>query len=409
MTVTSTDAERRTESGSAVFFSPSRRLDRDGLTGVRALAALLVLGFHLNALVGPRRMYLDLGFTRFEVTHILTIGWVGVSVFFVLSGFLLTVHFLERMRDRQRREVLVPYLRARVQRVVPAYWARILVALAIAWITTGRMPDWAPYIPVHFVFLQNLEYAWHFRIDGIFWSLPVEFTFYLLLPFAMSWIVAAGKTPVTRAFAVAALSLAVAVSWRMFAAKMTEGMGQPALFFLALIQWPGLVDQFMFGMAAAALFVHLGAPDGERDARWSRRGDLVALGGAVALVAAMYLVHRRVDDFWQAGALFYFWHSVAAAAVATLIFGVAIHGRLARAVFANRAIVFVGMVSYSLYLWHMEIARQLAERFDAPGLGLAAFSAIAVPAILAAAALSYYLVERPFLRAMARSRATAGG
>jgi peptidoglycan/LPS O-acetylase OafA/YrhL len=95
---------------------------------------------------------------------------------------------------------------------------------------------------------------------------------------------------------------------------------------------------------------------------------------------------------------------MAAACIAIAAAGIAARGPLARALFENRAAVFLGTVSYSLYLWHWPIAAALAARLDAHAQGLARFSALAVPAVVAAAALSYFAVERPFLR-LKRARA----
>jgi peptidoglycan/LPS O-acetylase OafA/YrhL len=408
MSVTLENAERRADETARRFFSPAR-FERAGLTGVRALAACLVMGFHLNALVGPKRMYLGFDFARVEVTHLLTIGWVGVNVFFVLSGFLLAIHLFERMQDRPRSQVMRSYLRARVLRIVPAYWARIFISLAIAWIVLGEHPPWTRYVPAHLVLVHEGSYKAHGTIDAVFWTLPVEFSFYLILPFAMAWIMRArpdGPAPrVSRAFAFAAAAVALAIAWRAMSFAVYGDRDLGKLFWLSTAQWPGLFDQFAIGMAAATLFVHLGMPEGERDRRWARLGDAIAIAGLAGLIGLMYLMHVLFDRYWTGSWTFYLWNPAVGLSVAALIFGVAVHGPIARAAFANRLIVFVGTVSYSLYLWHAEIGDALSTHLGgAPRLGFWKFFAIAVPAVLAASALSYYFVERPFLRMKSRAQ-----
>ena len=403
MSVPLENAERRAGETARRFFSPGTRFERAGLTGVRALAACLVMGFHLNALVGPKRMYL----AGFEVTHLLTIGWVGVNVFFVLSGFLLAIHLFERMQDRSRSDVMRSYLRARVLRIVPAYWARIFIALAIAWIALGEHPPWTRYIPAHLVLVHEGSYKAHGTIDAVFWTLPVEFTFYLILPVAMAWILGVrsqGAGPrVPRAIAFAAAAVALAIAWRLMSFAVYGDRDLGKLFWLSTAQWPGLFDQFAIGVAAAMLFVHLGMPDGARERRWARIGDTLAFAGLAGLVALMYVMHVLFDRYWTGSWTFYLWNPLVGVSVAAMIFGVAVHGPAARAAFANRAIVFVGTVSYSLYLWHAELGDVLSTQLGgAPRLGFWKFFAIAVPTILAASALSYYLVERPFLRMKSR-------
>ena len=84
--------------------------------------------------------------------------------------------------------------------------------------------------------------------------------------------------------------------------------------------------------------------------------------------------------------------------MACLVVGVASRGSLARAIFENRHIVWLGTISYSVYLWHPFLIAQVAKAIGADAHGLAYLAAYALPAIVAVSAASYYMVERPFLR-----------
>ena len=106
---------------------PGRRLRHvDGLTGVRALAALWVLAHHLNAIVGPRVLRVPVAGIEVDITPLLTCGWVGVDIFFVLSGFLLTRQLLDAYESGPAGEANRRFLLHRVLRVYPAYLAQIL-------------------------------------------------------------------------------------------------------------------------------------------------------------------------------------------------------------------------------------------------------------------------------------------
>jgi peptidoglycan/LPS O-acetylase OafA/YrhL len=364
------------------FFSP-------GLTGLRALAAFLVVGFHLNGLMVPRRLTL----AGIDVTPLVTIGWVGVAVFFVLSGFLITVHLIERRASGGVLETYPAYLRDRVLRVVPAYWAQIAILFAIGWIATGSMPAWASTIPAHLAFLQNFRMDTHSAINGVFWSLPVEFMFYILAPFlvALTWRPQASLAGIAaRAAVVAAAGIAVAVAWRAFCVRHW-GTDVATLFWASATHLPGHTDQFAIGMAAALLFTAAGerAPHG-------RASDALVVAGLVALAGSMYLIDFRVEDYWKDSALFHGWLTLAASAISLVVLGVAGRGPLARALFESRIVLWLGTVSYSVYLWHWIIGPPIGAWLGASGRLV--FGPVALAAILATAAASYYLVERPFLR-----------
>ena len=327
------------------FFS-GERFSRPGLTGLRALAAGWVMAFHLNAFVGPVPLHVDLGFARFETTHLLTEGWVGVDIFFVLSGFLLTLHVLERAGEGTFGARYATYLRGRVLRVVPAYWAQIAVLLAAALLLTGALPPWTRDVPAHLVFLQNLSERAHAAINGIYWTLPVEFSFYLVLPFVVAWLCGRGEAPSrSRALAAVVAAIAITLAWRVNALRIAGGT--PSLFWHTAAFLPGSIDQFAWGVAAATVFR---LRPGARHGTDGRLGDALLAAGAIALVAWMHVLHVRVEGFWSGSWLYYAWHPVAGACIAAMVFGVACGGRLARAAFENAPVLWLGTVSYSV--WH---------------------------------------------------------
>jgi peptidoglycan/LPS O-acetylase OafA/YrhL len=370
------------------FFSGGR-FSRPGLTGLRALAAWWVVAFHLNALAGPRPMLVDVGGFTLDLTPLLTEGWVGVNLFFVLSGFLLTVHLLERRDGVPREQLHREYLWARIRRVVPAYWAQLLVLLAMAVAAGHALPHWAAYVPVHLAFLQNTTLVGHNAINGVYWTLPVEFTFYLVLPFLVARLPKSGAVPPW----LVPGAIALAVAWRLATMAMFGDQGVPALFWSTNAQFPGLCDQFAWGIAAGTLYVR------RRDAG-GPASDLLWVAGLLGLLAWMQALHRGIDGFWSGGWIFYAWHPLAGACIAAMVYGVACGGVLARAVFENRLVLALGLVSYSTYLWHFIVAAKLLPAWG--HAGLLRYALVAVPAIVLVSAVSFVLTERPFLRQKAR-------
>ena len=377
------------------------RFFSDGLTGVRALAALWVTLHHLNALVGPRVYAIEVAGFELRLHPLLTVGWVGATMFFVLSGFLLTTHLMESQHARWPRTQFRGYFVARIRRVFPAYWAQLVILFAVVAAATRALPEWADTIPLHIPMIHNLTERANWAINGVYWTLPIEFSFYLCLPFIARWLLAAearGGAARWRTLILLVLG-ALAISWSYRYLVFAAYRDTPVTRIVWVIsQLPGSIEQFVLGTACAAAW-RWARQDGRAWAIAPRAGMGSALCAAslLALVAWMYFLDSIFAVFWKGHWAVYTWYSGAAACVALLLLSIAMSGALPRLLFENRATVFLGTISYSLYLWHFPVALALAQFVDVEGLGLARFTLLAMPLILVVSALSYYLVERPFL------------
>jgi peptidoglycan/LPS O-acetylase OafA/YrhL len=379
------------------------RLYLDGLTGLRAYAACWVMLFHVNAIVGPKRLSVQAFGMPVDVTPLVTIGWVGVDVFFALSGFLLTTHLLERWDGAYDGRLLRGYLAARVRRVFPAYWAQLAVLLAVAVVAAGgAMPAWLRHLPLHVPMLHNLSVEASFAINPVYWTLPVEFGFYLCLPAIAGFLARGERMPARLAWrrlaGLVALVLAGTWAYRYAAFRAYEGSAVNTIVW-ATSQLPGTLDQFVTGAATAAgvRLLARGRAPGAALAGPGTSTALLAVGTA-GVVAMMYFIHRIHEQYWAGHWALVFWHTVTSAFIACVILAIVIGGPAARLAFDNRIAVFLGTVSYSIYLWHFPVAVWAAKVVDVPALGLAGALLAIVPLVVAASALSYRLVERPFLR-----------
>jgi len=168
-------------SGAGRSFGPVFRILDPGhypeLDGLRGLAILLVLYFHCRRIHKPSTVW------EWHYYTFLETGWVGVDLFFVLSGFLITGFLLGTVQ--QERYFGRFYLR-RALRIFPLYYSMlILVSLAslLGWAVAGQ-PSWIEYVS-YWVYLQNWLVPGGLRpIEpiGHFWSLAIEEQFYLLWP-----------------------------------------------------------------------------------------------------------------------------------------------------------------------------------------------------------------------------------
>jgi peptidoglycan/LPS O-acetylase OafA/YrhL len=385
------------------------RLYCPGLTGLRAYAALWVMFFHVNAFVGPKRLTVAAMGVSFDVTPLVTIGWVGVDLFFVLSGFLLTTHLLERWHGAARRDLVRRYFRARILRVFPAYWVQLAVLLSVAIaVREGQVPPWWIHLPLHVPMLHNLSEEASFAINPVYWTLPIEFGFYLCLPLVAGYL-ARGETlepQVAWRRLAAIVACLVAATWAYrYAAWLAYAGSAVNTIVWATSQLPGTLDQFIIGSATAAGYRLLKREPASGLARAAQRNSTAMLAvGVCGVISMMYYVDRVHEFYWAGHGSLFVWHTITAGFIAAAVLAIVVSGPATRLVFENPVAMFLGTISYSIYLWHFPVARWVAGLVDLPSLGLGGAALVVTPVVVTVSALSYYLAERPFLRRSAGGR-----
>src|SRR3954454_8396402 len=217
--------------------APSRN---DALDELRALAALVVLTFHVwlyrvGDAPGPRRTIED---------HLLFQGNLGLICFFVLSGYLLYRSFA-RASLTGRRADLGGYVRRRVARIVPAYYACVLGCLLLFAIVgySDTLPP-SSGLPLFAVFGENYSMDTLMKIDPVMWTLCVEASFYVLLP--LLWLAAFLLGPRRVAYQAAVLAGLVAVT-----AFWNQVFHEHHLGPIASKALPAYIGHFALGMLVA--------------------------------------------------------------------------------------------------------------------------------------------------------------
>jgi len=338
------------------------------IDGLRALAAIAVLLTHvaiytgLTAAGGAPSRYAQ----RLEV---------GVAIFFVISGFVLYRPFVVG-----RTGSLTHYAERRAMRIVPAYWLALTVSALVLPISIGF---------TYYAFGQI--YSQTTLTGGLVqaWTLCVEVTFYAFLPLWGRFF----KSP----WALLGL-FAFSVAWK--AAFVWSGPANQVVLSPWLHSLPAYLDQFALGMLLAWWSVHRSFP------RW-----LPLVGVAIAALAFwvvslhLGIGYRLFEPYtrWQ----FMGRHELYALIGASLVAAAAAASPGNR-VFANRVALWLGTVSYGIYLWHVSVIQALQQWGV---LGRIHWHPFVVGALLAlvltagVAALSWYLLERPLLRSGGRPRA----
>jgi peptidoglycan/LPS O-acetylase OafA/YrhL len=324
-------------------------------------------------------------------------GWMGVDLFFVLSGFLIGSQLLEPMREGRGVDVLEFY-RKRAYRILPAY----LVVLAVyelwpgAREDTGISPMWE-----FLTFTENLfiDYAKNHAFSHV-WSLCVEEHFYFLLPVIV--LVLSRKPAAWKAFAVLGFFLVLGLAVRTYElmhvlrplAGTEDGFDVK---YIERIYYPtySRLDGLLVGVAFAAAKLF-------RPRWWDAmvvRATLLLVVGAAFAGSAVWMFWDRFGSVTGAAG----WSSVIGFPLLSLGLGMWVCAASDRRCWLGRARVpgarVVAMLAYSLYLTHKAVAHVVHDWW--PGL-LEARDWRCVPvygvSCLVVAAGLYYAVERPFLK-----------
>ena len=358
------------------------------LDSVRALAALAIVLTHTAAV------------TDFNTDNPLGVYTarlnMGVTLFFLLSGFLLYRPFVAARLEGRPPVRIRDYTRRRILRIVPAYW----VALTLLALWPGLPGIWEGAWWRSYSFTQI--YWLESTVDGIFpaWTLAIEISFYLALPFIA---VAIGRLAGRRwKLELALIGVLAAASIAVRTALQVEGGFSVLQNTLACY-----LDWFAYGMALGVVSVAWRGR--ERQSRVLRLIERRPWAPWAAAAVTFWFVATQLDlprglrlVYTNAN---YLGEHLGYAVVAVLLLLPAIFGDggggWPRRILAWPALAWLGLVSYGIFLYHGPFVRWLKDqRADEwiPGSGYLSMTVIALAMAVAAAALSYYLVERPALR-----------
>lgn len=362
--------------------------------GLRALAALSVLGYHAWLYTRDRVSAGVRGSLADELAHELRLGLV---LFFVLSGYLLYRPWVRSVLSGAAPPRAGAYLVRRAARIVPAYYAAVLGSVVLLWSLDAapgiRLPP-AEDLWLFAVFGQNFHVDTLLSLNAPLWTLAVEWSFYLVLP-VLGWLALRLRGASREAQAIVpAVFLAAGAAWNWSIA----GEEVPPTLTKVL---PAMAPYFAVGMLAALL----------------AHGRTLGRRAAWALLAAG-LVLVATDAWWAALAAREGSHDltlhvlrdlVGAAGFGAILLAVTV-GPAPRALGA-RPLAAVGVWSYGVYLWHVPLLLWLRGNDLLPASGPLAFLVV-LPLSLAVAAASWRLLERPAQswarRATARPAGRAG-
>lgn len=360
--------------------------------GVRAIAALTIFGFHLF-------FHLGLLSTDLLSRYLGNLN-VGVPIFFVVSGFLIYRPFVAKRFAEQPAPEVAPYAIRRGFRIVPAYWvALVIVTLILGLEATVFTPSG---IVTYFGFLQVYDIGTVVGGIGQAWTLCIEVSFYIALPiwafFARRMLPRSGRRQMISGelWALAAL-FGASFLWQLFVSPLFLPGDQGYL--IAQISLPAFADQFALGMAMAvvSVAVHSGSKK-PRALRLVEGKPWIWVLAALALYALLGVKIGAVGlgTSWADAGLFrhVIKGLIGVCVLAPAVFGGALGGRV-RAALGWRPLMLLGLVSYSFYLYHLAFILKLNEVGWLHKLGWVAVAGASFVCSVAAAAISYRLIEAP--------------
>jgi peptidoglycan/LPS O-acetylase OafA/YrhL len=308
-------------------------------------------------------------------------GWVGVDLFFVLSGYLIATHLL-RAGVGTGDFRLGRYLAMRALRILPAYYA------VLALVAVGAVPFFSPSsdllplrVAYHLVLLQDYLPS---DINVVFWSLGVEEKFYLLAP-ALIFVLLRCKAGWQRS-CVLLLCFALPIVFRTATfLRLSEALDYPEF-------WRVFRSPFHVTLEGLVVGVGIAIAEHGGIVRQSRRAGLATLGAGTAMLVLWLASHDfmaviDLGDAIQQPTL------IAVLAGSLTLGAVQLAGTPMP---LTRSSQLLSRLSYSLYLIHYPLI-PLVLAITA-GQGAPAFWSSYLTISLAAAVLLHVVVERPFLR-----------
>ena len=376
---------------------PKKALDHiTPLDGLRGIAVILVLLFHF-AWTFPEQ-----GAIALVLHRLLWVGWVGVDLFFVLSGYLIT-RGLVAPSDQPVGVRLRKFWARRVLRIFPLYYIVLIVGSGVCLLVSAPLPS----LPYWFYF-QNYALAFDpyvLRWTAHFWSLAIEEQFYFLWPLLALRAPRRVLVPVTISLAVLCL---VARGGMGFEMHLLERAGRhedaEQIAKIAYRATPTHMDGLLLG----ALLAILGWEKSSALAKaWTRLRPAV-LGVTTLSILGLFVLTHGFNDY--DGRVITFGYASLALFFASVV-SIVVDGALSpffKRLLTSRPLRACGRVSYGMYLLHWPLVvfsvpvlekwqADVAPSITGVAIGLGAIAlGIAITYVLAE--VSFRFVETPFLR-----------
>jgi peptidoglycan/LPS O-acetylase OafA/YrhL len=353
------------------------------LDGVRGLAVLIVVINHIDTTL-PRGTPLNAVYRASKA------GFLGVDVFFVLSGFLITGLLLTEGRRHGHVRIIAFYAR-RALRLLPALYVFLLAQSIYASVANLHPGNQRSSLLWALLYVSNWQTSWHLLSVsegmGHLWSLAVEEQFYLVWPGLLLLLLRLDRS---RRVLTGALLGGIACVAVHRALRWTAGSN----WLFEIVRTDTRADSLLIGALAAVVWQQGGT------ATWPHLPRAATI--AAVLAAGIVMVSRSGQAWLYLGG-----YTLLAALVAVVVLALVDTDWAGRRLFELPSLQLLGRVSYGLYLWHL-LAFLGVGRWVDPSVPAVPRLLLAVGLAAMATALSWRFVERPALRLKRRFTAITG-
>lgn len=345
------------------------------LDGIRGIAVLQVFVAHFHWIVST-----DPFFNAVTPWHwlnkTLEPGFLGVDIFFVLSGFLITSLLLKDWQ-RSRFGMFRRFYMRRALRLLPALYAILIASFFVAWWEKFPMDiQWRTTWHA-LLYLNNWNVVWNPNAAqndlGHLWSLGIEEQFYIIWPAILIGLVAL-KIPNKVVMGLVAITIAV-VAWHR-----NELWNQGVSWLNLYIRTDTRVDSLLVGALFALIYRHI---------RINR--TILNCAASIAFLGIVYIKYNHGGSFIYEGGF-----TIIAILAGVVILAAVENAWVGNVVLKWKPLVVLGKVSYGLYLWHMLVFQIMGRHFTWGPKSIRIMIGIIVVSAITAA--SWFFIEKPFLR-----------
>lgn len=350
---------------------------------LRAFAALSVMVYHVIELYPWKDFPIQGPLLWFRI------GWLGVDLFFVISGFVITLT-ASQLLDQQGSSFYKIYLRRRIARIAPLYLLTGFFFIVFTEPTLLKDSNLYKNIFYHLFFIHNTDFATHSALNGPNWSIGVEMQFYLLIMISIRYLV--------RWHPGLILLVCILISWMwrigaflLFCSSVTCDIGRTFMFSTQIF---GCLDEFGFGIFLCRLILDKNHSFFHSNSLYNKPWFWLV---AIVIVAWLALsIYWSWSTYWEYWWMVTFWKTLSGAAFFILL---VIAIQTISLIHWNKIIFgplwYLGEISYGIYLWHILVIRSLNQ---AKIFNTLEFLLLTTVFTITLAVFSWHFFEKPLIK-----------